>query len=700
MKCHSSRTRLVLLCLAIFALLTAAAQLSAQNLNATAYVSTAAGNQILAVDGTKVGASAVSVLCSGGNKFVPEDVVVGPDGLIYVANTTQDQIWRIDPVAVQTQGAKPSCVSGAGTEKIYDLKTTTGCTDVSSGQPLASSCPPAPEGPSFVSEPTANSTGSLDLVFNIHSSRSTQGVWTIPGIASLPIGCAAALTCPAPVRIIQSFSTAGEGIEFDNPGNMLMVDGGSNGNLFRKAAPLFPILNSFAGAASLFIQGLSSPVGVAVNTCGDILVTSGLSIKRYNSNGLFQDQVTFSSGNIPRFMEIDSSDRLFVVTAADESGTSGKVWLLPLAVPSSPPTACPLVGVPMNLIADLAALRSAKTVANLGSGNALGLGLSATDFTTQTQHFAVNDSTAKVYNFGNNTVAAECDSTQRAFDLKITALKSRPTNSSNPEVTFNSPLECLAPDGTFSFAAPSPVSLHYSSQHGFSTQYWEQPTDPTNSNAPISDSDFNNLFCPDPNFHLRAGFFSLDTIDFPGGAHTDTTGNISPFTIANKPYGDCLTTDVWGTVGPGIDTGVQTTRNSKHVAFTSGSLTENGVISLKQPTLSNNPQFNVGTQNISVKFNLNDAVTGAPITNAIERLSIIRVSTSTGDNTLLPQQVVAGNNSGFENFFNSNGSGQYNFNVDTSFFTLDQPVGTTAIYQFTIWGNDAAPFSFKIVGKF
>jgi hypothetical protein len=678
------RAQVKVVCLLIFTLLMAAAPLSAQNLNATVYVSTAAGNQILAINGPTV-----SVLCSGGNKFVPEDIVVGPDGLIYVANTTQNQVWRIDPRAVGS-----SCVSGVGTEKIYDLKTTVGCSDISGAHPPVSSCPSGPEGPSFVSEPTANSTGSLDLVFNTHTSNSTQGVWTIPGIASLAIGCAATNSCPAPVRIIQRFSNAGEGIEFDNPGDIFMVDQAGN-RVFEKTPPLFPVINPLVGAATAVITGLTSPVGVAVDTCNDVLVTSSLSIQRYNPANAAHplDSVSFTGSDIPRFMEIDSSDRLYVVTAADESGTGGKVWLIALS-PVSPPglASCTLASKTPTLIANLAALKSAKSVANLSSGNALGLGLSATDFTSQIQCFTAGDTTAKLFNFGNNTVTAKCDNTEHAFCMQITTLKSRPTNSSNPEVTFNSPLQCQAQDGTPSFTVPSPVCVHYSSQHGFCTQYREQPTDMI-SGQPIPDSQFNTLYCPDPNFHVRAGFFSLDTLDFPGGAHTETD-TLGQFTIATKPFDDCPTTDIWGTVGPGIDSGAGTLRNSKHVVFTSSFLTENGVITLKQPALSNNPQFNVGTQNISVKFNLNDAATGAPITNAIERLSIIRVS------DLLPQAVVASNNSSFENFFTSNGSGQYSFNVDTSFFTLDRPHGSTATYQLTIWGNDAQPFTFSIVGTF
>jgi len=685
--------------LLIFAVLTTA-ELSAQNTFPTVYVSTASGNQILAINGASSGAGAVSVLCSGGNKFVPEDIVVGPDGLIYVANTSQDQIWRIDPVAVLTQGAAPSCVSGAGTEKIYDLKSTKKCTDISGVQPPITSCPSAPEGPSFVSEPTANSTGSLDLVFNTHTSSSTRGVWVIPGIASQAIGCGATNSCPAPARIIQPLtaSAVGEGIEFDIPGNMLIVDQ-ADGTLFRKTAPPFPILNSFAGSAVSFITGLTSPVGVAVNTCGDILVTSGNTIQRYVTPAFAADNAPFSSSDIPRFMEVDSSDRLYVVTAADESGTGGKVWLINLS-PGGSVGSCSLSSAPI-LIADLAALKSAKTVANLGSGNALGLGISATDFTTQVQCFN-SFPTENTYNFGTSTASVKCDSGQ-PFCMQITALKSRPTNSSQPEVTFTPPFLCEAPNGAFTVPLSNPVSLHYSSLHGFSTQYWEQACTDSTCTTPIPDSDFNSTVCVDPNFHYHVGYFTLDEILFPGGAHAATDGR-TPAQIATDPYPDCLTTQYWGNAAPGVDGGFGSRLQTKHVGFTSSSLTKNGVITLKQPALSNNPQFNVGTQNISVKFTLADSK-GKPITNAVERLSIIRTSVTTPDgittNGLLAQNVVASNNSSFENFFSSNGSGQYNYNVDTSFFTLDnQPAGTTAVYSFTIWGNDAPPFTRTIVGTF
>ena len=96
------------------------------------------------------------------------------------------------------------------------------------------------------------------------------------------------------------------------------------------------------------------------------------------------------------------------------------------------------------------------------------------------------------------------------------------------------------------------------------------------------------------------------------------------------------------------------------------------------------------------------AITGAAITQATERLSILRIQHTTNGtitNEFVPQTVVSTNNMSFENFFNANSSGMYSFGADSSVF---DPFGrgTSAVYQFTIWGNGAPPFSFDIIAQF
>ena len=50
------------------------------------------------------------------------------------------------------------------------------------------------------------------------------------------------------------------------------------------------------------------------------------------------------------------------------------------------------------------------------------------------------------------------------------------------------------------------------------------------------------------------------------------------------------------------------------------------------------------------------------------------------------ENVVATNNSSFQNFFGANSSGQYSYNEDSSFLQ-PLPKGSIGTYEFVIWGN-------------
>src|SRR5579864_8900292 len=138
-------------------------ELVAQTTFPTVYVSTGAGQQILALAVTANSAT-IAGLCSV--NLVPEDVVVGPDGKLYIANTTGNSIYRMASMLPAPSSTAASCTL----EKIYD--TTATCTGLTS-----STCPTGPEGPSFLH------INTLDLYFNTHGN--SQGVWKIPGIASI-----------------------------------------------------------------------------------------------------------------------------------------------------------------------------------------------------------------------------------------------------------------------------------------------------------------------------------------------------------------------------------------------------------------------------------------------------------------------------------------------------------------------------------
>jgi len=662
--------------LLFFSLLVTSLQLAAQTSFPTVYVSTGAGQQILAIDGN---AGTITGLCSV--TFVPEDVVVGPDANLYVADPGGNRIWRVAPGALQTPvSPAPSCAA----QKIYDLSTLQpqACT-TTSVPPTPVNCPTGPEGPSFLRIST------LDLYFNTHGTNT--GVWRISDIAGASEGCVAP-ACPAPVQVVGAFgaSASGEGVDFDLHGNLLAVDQADN-QVFRAIAP------SFSTALPFVTTNLSAPFGVALNTCGDLLVASGKAVNRYDGNtGGFLDSLRFTGNDLPKFLEVDSANKLFVVTASNEAGQGGTVSRF------DPPAANSTTSCGLGSFKNAFSLAlKANLVPGLNTGNALGLGLSASNFQTPALPFSSANPT-QTYDFGTHTIAITCNGVVSPFSLAVTALKSRPTDAANPEVTFNPPTNWPA---TTTTQCPSPLRnpqcIHYGSNHGFCTQYAEQAFDATGN--PLTDAQMPNFCSATPNpFTFFLSFLTAEFTSNPGGAHVTTDG----VSIPTAPYTDCQSQDFYTPTGNGLDPLRIVGSNSKHVAFNSG-LAFNGTITITSPTsscgiasLTCNPQFNQG-QNIPVKFRLTDNL-GNAINGATEQLSILRIRHTTKNQTTIeavPQTVVATKNSSTLNFFTPNSAGQYSYNDDSSAFD-PLPRGTTAVYQLTIWGNGAPPFSFDILVAF
>jgi hypothetical protein len=229
--------------------------------------------------------------------------------------------------------------------------------------------------------------------------------------------------------------------------------------------------------------------------------------------------------------------------------------------------------------------------------------------------------------------------------------------------------------------------------HGFCTQYVETTPSPDVS-----------VTCPgsapgSSNFLFKAGFFSAEFIRDPGGAHSSGAASTDAYT-------DCQSQDYFGTAGPGLDNAIsERGSNSKHVAFNSDFQFQNTTLVLTSPVSSClpagscNPQFNAG-QNIAVKFRLSSP--SGPVTSATEQLSVLRVQHTTNGvttNEMVPQTVVSTKGADTLNFFNPNSSGQYSYNLDSSAFA-PLSSGTTAIYQFNIWGNGFQPFIFSVTVRF
>ncbi len=340
------------------------------------YVSTFSGHQILKVDGNTGATTAINTDPAAS----PEDIVVGPDGKIYVCDSLQNRIRRIDP-------------SSLVVETVYDFSLTTVM------QCNGGSCPMGPEGPSF------STLG--DLYFNTRSTTHT-GVWKIPKSQLNPLPTVGTTTTPVNVvpaacatgsSFCDNNSTWGEGTVFDLTDKLLFVDR-SGGIVWR-----FDPSTSPASVQQLISVPNSTFLGIAVGpNSGDIFVASRGSatvqgsIQRFGSNGTSMGAYVtagttggFGSGDRPEFIKFDASGRLFVGTEQitfDSSGgvvseTTGKLWRV------DPPVGTSTTGT-ATLVAALPAPPPNST--SPPPPPAVGIGVGSTSFSI-TQAFNLNGGT-------------------------------------------------------------------------------------------------------------------------------------------------------------------------------------------------------------------------------------------------------------------------------------------------------------------
>jgi len=235
------------------------------------FVSTYDDQTILAID-SKTGDTLA--IYEGDLDFYPEDIVVGPDGMVYVCDSQGDRIFRMDQALENA-------------EVVYDFSEEGG--------------PQGPEGPSF--------GPSDDLYFNTRSPNHS-GIWKIPGIASIPFEDS---PFPAPVNVFDAGDTGsvfGEGTAWTIDGRLLVVDR-TNQRILR---------SDFAFSTLIDLTGDLNvdPFGVAVNSSGDIFVAkfNAGNIERFLPDGTEPSiWASFDEGEGPYFIEFDASDNLYVTTS-------------------------------------------------------------------------------------------------------------------------------------------------------------------------------------------------------------------------------------------------------------------------------------------------------------------------------------------------------------------------------------------------
>jgi len=320
------------------------------------YVSTFTGHQILRVDATTGG---TNVLFTDATPDDLEGLAVGPDNLIYAAAPTNNRIIRIDQ-------------SGGSFATVYDLTTAS---------PPA---PTEPQGPSF------GTTGLL--TFN---AENGDGVWQIGFNSTDSPGA------PVPIIPAASGAVAGQATTFNLADAVLIVDQASS-VVLQQTPPGASTTTALIGSANL-----STPVGVAMNSSGNIFVSNlnncptctfvnGGTIGQFTSAGAFVNTyAAFTAPDAPAYMQFDATGNLYVVTVEDGAGDHGKVWRL------TPPVAPATTSTPL-LLVDLDVLyNSGSNSIGLASGTARGLALPATSFTTQPQ--AVTPGVPVNFTYGNIT---------------------------------------------------------------------------------------------------------------------------------------------------------------------------------------------------------------------------------------------------------------------------------------------------------
>jgi hypothetical protein len=258
-----------------------AAQCTLSNQKSCAYIASATGEQILAVDRTATGATPFVVRTLNNGETADGGLTVGPDNKVYVALTSSNRIIRMD-------------LNGANRETVYDKGATSG--------------PTGPYGLKF--------NARLDLFFSTKGA-SASGIYRILGAANIATGG----SFSAPVSVFSSNVALG-GMALAPNGDLLVAQP-STGNVLR-----FVAQNNYAQASNPLITGLTTPVSLAVDTAGKIYVVQQALrlVTRCRLNGVCDTSpwVTFESPDVP-FDIVTTLDKTLFVPTGDPN-ENGKLW--------------------------------------------------------------------------------------------------------------------------------------------------------------------------------------------------------------------------------------------------------------------------------------------------------------------------------------------------------------------------------------
>jgi len=535
----------------------------------------------------------VAVLFTAGEGTTFDDCVVGPDGWLYLSTAVGS--------TYSVQRLNLSNVSGG-----LELLTTL----------------------------TSKARGLAFNVATLYINTASLGVKRLEGISEDHIS-----PYPAPVSS-PSGSGSGRGLVFDVSGTMRFA----SVTELRTSPPLY-------SANNLLLSGLA-PFGVAVNTCGEVTFADTASQKiRHVVGGVAVDtDIDFSGGessDMPLYIEIDSSNQIYIVTGTDTYGANARIWR---ATPTGGPLLSTCGTYELTELANLDDLYCGGDCStDLASDRAIGIALPPTSHSL-THTFAPSAlSCNHVFNFGYHALSLTFETCP---DLTLDVIA---TKSFLDDVSFDPPLD------------PSTKGMRYSPLGGFLLQYTLLP-----------ESECEECSSPAiPPFLAKYGFFTQDVIKKPGVARSASD-------TLTDPYNQDVTSDFWdvGSLDPsGGERGDDFSRRIVFNADLTGGSGNCSAGPFEEPLQSGNPLFK-SNQDVKIAFKMN----GAGCLAGTLHVSIVRIVGT----SFVPMTVKSKSNAQTGNVMSISGQ-KYRYNLDTNGYPLGD-------YLITIWGDVISPISkaFKI----
>jgi hypothetical protein len=580
----------------------------------TLYVCTPSG-QILTVDGTSGQSSALPLPTFS----ALHDCVVGPDDAVYAASGKN--ILRVNLADNSYSFLKVDQLGNP-----VDLAFT-------------------PKSLAF-----NVSTLYITVDESAQGNKTTGAVYSWKGTPNGTTNTGGPLTFSGTPTRLFSIGSPARGVVFDVVGNMVLA----SDSKLQRSLPTVPVPStgvSYNTPTTLAEPSTITPVGVAINTCKDIVYADAAS-QSIRLVGSEDPLVTFTGKDMPLFLEIDSSNVMYVVTGEKLDGSAAKVWRADFDF-----AACSL-----SSLTQLVSLKDQPQGSDLPS-SAIGIAVAATNkLLTKTYSAShCNDE----YDFGYHRVTLEFTDCATTFgttsaDITVEALK-----KTLSDTTFDTS------DASFD-KTPRPIEgMRYSAMGGFVVQYL-MTSSPNPAPGPV---------------RLIYHFDTQEFILAPGVAKVAGTDPDADF---NKSVG----TDYWeaGKLDPPAGERGDTCC-SKHVVFNAGQATASQCFfSFDEPLKSQNPLFN-GSQTISVSGTARNG--GFKCDGGILRLSIFRAVFPQGQaatcanlanaNDAVFLNVLSSGNAQFDNIMDAAGAGKYKFNLDSSSFepgvhvlTIQGPLLTAA----------------------